>query len=640
MFVVSTVGRRSAIAAVSAANRAVVVSSAPRFQSSEVAPEKAKKAAKKPRKKAVHSKSFVQNIYRGVIEPEQMFPYPEVLDEEQMETLNMLVPATSRFFEENIDPLKFDADEKVPDDVVEGMKELGAFGLQVPIEYGGVGLNNTQYGRVGEEIGKTELGMGIFVGAHQSIGFKGLLVAGNEEQKAQYLPRLASGEMLAAFALTEPASGSDAGSIRTRAELSPDGKHYVLNGSKIWISNGGIAEFFTVFAKTPVTDAATGTTTDKVTAFMVERKFGGVSHGPPEKKMGIKASNTAEVYFENVPVPLENVLGEVGDGFKVAMQILNNGRFGMGATLSGTMRKVITQAVTHATGRTQFGSKIHTYGAIQEKIARMTMMHYATEAMAYMVSGTMDRGYEDYQLEAAISKVFASEAAWFVTDEGIQILGGMGYMKDAGLEKVMRDLRIFRIFEGTNDILRLFIALTGIQYAGGHLKELQKAVQNPISNFGVVLGEVTKRGRSAIGISSGNMLASHVHPNLVDHAGTLCANVEAFGGAIEKLLIKHGKNIIHEQFLLNRVAQASIDIYAMSCVLSRCSVSLNLGAASARHEELITKTFCDEANMRVAANLNTLRDPVQLQGFKSMVEISEAVCDNDGEPISRRPLGV
>merc|ERR1711884_686917 len=228
-----------------------------------------------------------------------------------------------------------------------------------------------------------------------------------------------------------------------------------------------------------------------------------------------------------------------------------------------------------------------------------------TEAMAYMVSGTMDRGYEDYQLEAAISKVFASEAAWFVTDEGIQILGGMGYMKDAG----------------------------------GHLKELQRAVQDPISNFGVVLGEVAKRGRSAIGISSGNMLGAHVHPNLVDHAGALCANVEAFGGAIEKLLIKHGKNIIHEQFLLNRIAQASIDIYAMSCVLSRCTVSLNQAAASARHEELITKTFCDEANRRVEANLNTLRDPVQLQGFKNMVEISEGVCENN-EPISRRPLGV
>ena len=217
------------------------------------------------------------------------------------------------------------------------------------------------------------------------------MLAGTDEQKAQYLPSLASGEMLAAFALTEPASGSDAGSIRTKAELSPDGKHYIMNGAKIWISNGGIADLFTVFAKTPVTDPATGTTTEKVTAFIVERKFGGVSHGAPEKKMGIKASNTAEVYFENVPVPLENVLGGVGNGFKVAMQILNNGRFGMGATLSGTMRKVITQAVNHATGRVQFGSKIHTYGAIQEKIARMSMMHYATEAIAYMVSGTMDR---------------------------------------------------------------------------------------------------------------------------------------------------------------------------------------------------------------------------------------------------------
>merc|ERR1712127_862661 len=174
------------------------------------------------------------------------------------------------------------------------------------------------------------------------------------------------------------------------------------------------------------------------------------------------------------------------------MQILNNGRFGMGATLSGTMRKVITQAVTHATGRTQFGSKIHTYGAIQEKIARMSMMHYATEAMAYMVSGTMDRGYEDYQLEAAISKVFASEAAWFVTDEAIQILGGNGYMRSLGLEKVMRDLRIFRIFEGTNDILRLFVALSGIQYAGGHLRELQNAIKEPVSNFGLLMGEASK----------------------------------------------------------------------------------------------------------------------------------------------------
>merc|ERR1711992_506495 len=301
------------------------------------------------------------------------------------------------------------------------------------------------------------------------------------------------GEQFAAFALTEPSSGSDAGSIKTRAELNKEGTHWILNGGKIWISNGGIAEVFTVFAKTPIKDEATGTVTGKVSAFIVERSFGGVTNGPPEKKMGIKCSNTAEVYFENAPVPVENVLRQPGDGFKVAMEILNNGRFGMGAALSGTMRSVIQKATDHATQRAQFGSRIDGYGAIQEKIARMSMLHYATESLAYMVAGIMDQGHKDYQLEAAVSKIFSSEAAWYVTDEAIQILGGMGFMRDCGLEKVMRDLRIFKIFEGTNDILRLFIALTGMQFAGGHLRELQKAVKDPIGNFGVVMGEVTKR---------------------------------------------------------------------------------------------------------------------------------------------------
>merc|ERR1719414_2218248 len=486
------------------------------------------------RKPAVHSKSFVQNMFRGMIEHEQAFPYPNVLNGEQRETLEMLVPPTEKFMTEVNDPLKNDALETVPEETVQGMRELGAFGLQVPEDLGGVGLNNTQYARLTEIVGGNDLGIGIFIGAHQSIGFEGILICGNEAQKEKYLPRLASGEDFAAFALTEPSSGSDANSIKTRADLSPDGKHYILNGSKIWISNGGIAEIFTVFAKTPVVDQKSGETVEKVSAFIVERKFGGVSHGPPEKKMGIKCSNTAEVYFEDTPVPAENILGGLGNGFKVAMQILNNGRFGMAAALSGTMRAGITKAVEHATQRVQFGSRIDSYGAIQEKIARMTMAHYATESMAYMVSGVMDSGASEYQLEAAISKVFASDNAWFVTDEAIQILAGNGYMKDYGIEKVMRDLRIFRIFEGTNDILRLFVALTGIQYAGGHLRELQKAVKDPISNFGVVFGEVAKRGKSSLGIGGSNALGDMVHPNLNDVAAQVCKNTEMFGNSVEK----------------------------------------------------------------------------------------------------------
>merc|ERR1719192_2568457 len=590
-------------------------------------------------KKAVTSNSFVQNVFRGMIEPTQVFPFPVALDEEQRENLEMLVPIAERVMEEQNDPLLNDQLESVPEDTVNALRELGAFGLQVPVELDGVGLTNTQYARLTEVVGGNDLGVGIFIGAHQSIGFKGILLCGTDAQKEQYLPKLASGENFAAFALTEPSSGSDAGSIKTRAVLNEAGTHWILNGAKIWISNGGIAEIFTVFAKTPIVDPATGTETEKVSAFIVERSFGGVTNGPPEKKMGIKCSNTAEVYFENTPVPVENVLRQPGDGFKVAMEILNNGRFGMGAALSGTMRSVIQKATDHATQRVQFGSRIDGYGAIQEKIAKMTMIHYATESMAYMVAGTMDAGHQDYHLEAAISKIFASEAAWNVTDEAIQILGGNGYMKALGLEKVMRDLRIFRIFEGTNDILRLFVALTGIQYAGGHLRELQKAVKDPIGNFGVVMGEVAKRGKLSLGISQGNPLAGQVHPNLNAVAQQVSKNTEMFGNAVEKLLIKYNKNIINEQFLLNRLASAAIDIYATTCMLSRCTQSLNEGLPSAMHEELLTKAYANEANFRVAQNLGALRNPTHLDTFSMMSQISKNVCENSA-PVQGNPLGI
>merc|ERR1719505_445529 len=586
-------------------------------------------------KKAVTSNSFVQNVFRGMIEPTQVFPFPVALDEEQRENLEMLVPIAERVMEEQNDPLLNDQLESVPEDTVNALRELGAFGLQVPVELDGVGLTNTQYARLTEVVGGNDLGVGIFIGAHQSIGFKGILLAGTPEQKEQYLPKLATGEQFAAFALTEPSSGSDAGSIKTRAVLNEAGTHWILNGAKIWISNGGIAEIFTVFAKTPIVDPATGTETEKVSAFIVERSFGGVTNGPPEKKMGIKCSNKAEVYFENTPIPVENMLRQPGDGWKVAGEILNNEDFGMGAALSGTMRSVIQKATDHASQRVQFESR----GAIQEKIAKMSMIHYATESMAYMVAGAMDAGHQDYHLEAAISKIFASEAAWNVTDEAIQILGGNGYMKALGLEKVMRDLRIFRIFEGTNDILRLFVALSGIQYAGGPLRELQKAIKNPIGNFGIVVGEVSKRAGHAVGLASGNHLAPHVHNNLVQSAALTCKGVDAFGAAVEAVLIKHGKNIINEQFLLNRLANATIDIYASSCVLARCSKSLNEGVESAHHEEMMTKIWCEEAYTRIMNNLNELKDPERLSHYKNMAEISKNVCSKNG-PVQGGPLGM
>lgn len=580
------------------------------------------------------SKSFAVGMFLGRLNTEQVFPYPSALSEEQEQTLQELVGPLSKFFEEVNDPFRNDALEQVEDTTMQGLKEMGAFGLQVPPELGGLGLSNTQYARLVQIVGQHDLGVGIMLGAHQSIGFKGLLLYGTPAQKQKYLPRLATGETMAAFCLTEPGSGSDAASIRTRAQLSPCGKFYTLDGNKIWISNGGLAEIFTVFAKTAVKDEATGKTKDKITAFIVERSFGGVTHGAPEKKMGIKASNTAEVHFEGVRVPVENVLGVPGGGFKVAMNILNNGRFGMAAAMAGTMRGVLAKAVEHATNRTQFGAKIHTFGAIQEKLARMAMLQYVTESMAYMISANMDQGATDFQIEAAISKIFGSEAAWTVTDECIQVMGGMGFMKEAGVERVLRDLRIFRIFEGTNDILRLFVALNGFQTLGVQLRGVQKALKNPLGNVGVLAGEVTRRLRRKAGMGSGLSLQEHVHPDLKESAQKTLQCLELFAGTADALLLKHGKKIVDEQFVLKRVADSAIDIYAMAVVLSRASRSLSMGHPTAQHERLVCDAWCQEAHRRVSVSLH----PLPTESFRNLRSIAQAVVDGGGV-VTPTPLG-
>jgi len=243
--------------------------------------------------KPAQTTSFARGIFLGELREEELFPYPDVLDADQKETISMMMSAGKTFMEETNDAAANDTNEKMPDEQLDDMRALGMYGLMVPEEYGGLALTNTMYAKFGELTGCYDLGLGIHTGAHQSIGYKGILLYGTEAQKEKYLPPLAAGDIFACFCLTEPSSGSDASSIKTRAELNEAGTHYVMNGAKIWISNGGIAEIFTVFAQTPVTDPKTGATKDKITAFIVERAFGGVTHGPPEKKMGIKCSNTA-----------------------------------------------------------------------------------------------------------------------------------------------------------------------------------------------------------------------------------------------------------------------------------------------------------------------------------------------------------
>uniref|UniRef100_A0A914WR97 Very long-chain specific acyl-CoA dehydrogenase, mitochondrial n=1 Tax=Plectus sambesii TaxID=2011161 RepID=A0A914WR97_9BILA len=601
--------------------------------------EKPKDAPKKRAEstKAIYdSPSFGMNMFRGLFQSSQVFPYPVSLDDERRETLSMIIGPAEKFFEEVNDATKNDEEAKIPKEVLRQFGELGALGAVVPVEYEGAGLNNTQMARLAEIVGANDLAMGVVMGAHQSIGYKGILLYGNEEQKKKYLPDLATGRKFAAFCLTEPSSGSDANSIRTRAVKSSDGKHYVINGGKIWISNGGFADVFTVFAQTQVV-GKDGVTKDKVSAFIVERAYGGVTNGPPEKKMGIKGSNTAEVHFEDVKVPIENMLGEEGEGFKVAMNILNNGRFGIPAACTGSMKHCIQKTIEHVTTRTQFGAKLETYGMVKEKIAEMLLRHYVTESIVYMLAANMDKGATEYQIEAAIGKIVGSENAWWVCDEAIQLHGGMGFMKECGLERVLRDLRIFRIFEGANDVMRLFVALTGCQYAGMHLKELAKKVQS--GNLKLIFSEAQKRASRSFGMSSGPSMSGVVHSALTDSAKLASISIDQFGAAVESLLREHGKNVIDQQFLLRRIADAAIDIYSMVAVLSRCSHALEQNAPSMKHEQEIVDVFCKQASKRVMVNLQALKSDDSKKEFKQLAAMAEAVCKN-GSLVQQHPLGV
>lgn len=494
-----------------------------------------------------------------------------------------------------VDSRKIDQEGKIPDETLEKLKSLGLFGMQVPEEYGGLGLSNTMYARLAEVIG-LDASIAVTLAAHQSIGLKGIILAGSKEQKARYLPRLASGEHVAAFCLTEPASGSDAASIRTRATLSADKSHYVLNGSKVWVTNGGLANVFTVFAKTEVVDSD-GSVKDKITAFIVERDFGGVTNGKAEDKMGIRGSNTCEVHFENTRVPVENVLGEVGGGFKVAVNILNSGRFSMGSMVAGMLKKLIEMTAEYACTRKQFNRNLSEFGLIQEKFALMAQKAYVMESMAYLTAAMLDApGFPDCSIEAAMVKVFSSEGAWTCVSEALQILGGLGYMRDYPYERLLRDSRILLIFEGTNEILRMYIALTGLQHAGriltARVKELKRG------NVTTIMETVGQRLRDSLGRTVDLGLTGKlgvVHPSLADGAHKLEENVYYFGRSVETLLLRFGKTIVEEQLVLKRVANVLINLYGMTAVLSRASRSIRLGLRAHDHEVLLANIFCSEA---------------------------------------------
>jgi alkylation response protein AidB-like acyl-CoA dehydrogenase len=491
---------------------------------------------------------------------------PEEFTEEQL----MIAQSCRDFLATEIWPRVEEIDKAKSPDLMSSLMdkagELGLLGTAVPEEYGGFGMSFNTSMLVAEATGAGN-SFSVALSAHTGIGTLPILYYGNEDQKSQYLPKLASGEWKAAYCLTEPDSGSDANSGKTKAVLSEDGKSYILNGQKMWITNGGFADIFIVFAKIDE-----GGKTDKnLTAFIVEKTYGGITMNEPEHKMGIKGSDTRQIFFNDCHVPVENMLSDRGNGFKIAVNILNIGRIKLAVAAVGGAKQVATQAIQYANERKQFGIAISTFGAIKHKLGEMAVKLYASESASYRAGQNIDDAIEDlkekglsdaeaklkaleqFAIECAMMKVHGSEVLDYVVDEGVQVYGGMGFSADAPMDRAYRDARINRIFEGTNEINRM---LTVDML-------LKRAMKGEID----LMGPAMAVGKEIMSIPDFSLTEDETpfaaEKKVIKNLKKAALMVA--GAAVQKFMMK----LSDEQEILMNVADMAIELYAAESAILR-----------------------------------------------------------------------
>lgn len=513
---------------------------------------------------------FVRGLYFGRYQPQKLPPYPALVNDS---TTLGLSRELSAFLQAHVDPVAIDRDERIPNEVILGLGRIGILGACLPTSCGGRGLSQTSYCKLLEILGGHCASTALFVNAHHSIGPRAIVLFGTPAQQAQYLPKLATGESISAFALTEPEAGSDAANVQTTAVPTPDGGGYVLNGTKRWITNGGIAQVLTVIAKTEVPSRGNGKIDTRPTAFLVTPDMPGfkvLEERMP--KCGVRGTATGRLAFENMFVPKENILGQLGKGLKIALTVLDFGRTTFGASCTGAAKFCLERAVRHAGTRVQFGQTLGSFELVKEKLAWMAAGIFAMEACTYQTAALIDADNEDYMLETAMLKVFATDVLWRIINDTIQIYGGKAYFTDEPFERMMRDGRINMIGEGANDVLRAFVALVGMRDVGLELQGVLQSIKSPWKNLGKLTSFAGERLESYFRSPEVPVRHAELQPQ-ADRLGKLVAH---FGSQVEKLLAKYREEIVDRQYQAGRIADAATELYVNACVLRRLDALLEL----------------------------------------------------------------
>ncbi|MBI3840088.1 MAG: acyl-CoA dehydrogenase family protein [Planctomycetia bacterium] len=546
----------------------------------------------------LHEMGFAKGLFFGQYLSQKLLPYPNL---DQDPRTGQMVADLRRYCREHIDPAAIDRNAEIPQSVIDGLGKLGILGACLPQEFGGGGFNQTSYCRMIEVLGGHCGGTALFVNAHHSIGPRALVLFGTRQQQAGSLPKLATGEWISAFALTEPEAGSDAANVQTMATPSPDGKGYILNGQKRWITNGGIAQALTVMARTPVP----GSRDSKITAFLVTPDMPGFE--VVEKRMpkcGVRGTATSRLAFANMFVPKENILGELGKGLRVALTVLDFGRTTFGASCTGAAKFCIERATKHALWRVQFGQPLANFELVKDKLAHMQAGAYAMEAATYETAALIDSGEGDFMLETAMLKVFSTDVLWRIINDTIQIFGGKAYFNDEPFERMMRDGRINMIGEGANDVLRVFTALVGMRDVGLELRAVLDAVKKPLSNLGKLSGFA---GRQLEALFTSPSVEVH-QTELESDAMRLGKLVGSFGSQVQKVLRTYQESILDRQYQLARIADSANELYVSACVLRRLDKLLGSGPLDAAGKlELQTgRYYLTTAARRIHHNLDNL----------------------------------